>query len=193
VRHADVEYFAIKNHYLDASALVKLVADDADDHPGRELLRRYFDAHTQAFMHTTSYCFVEAISVLKRKLLQKKIDWPTYRTCIQKLLLYRENRLQIDEVDAFQFLGEANLLMTKYEKEKLDFVDCFQILTLRNGRFSIFVGPSSPILITADRALAAAARAEGGTVWECTSEPVPQMPRQNAKAPRAREASHFGQ
>jgi hypothetical protein len=33
-----MDYYAVKVHYFDASALVKLVADDPDEEPGREIL-----------------------------------------------------------------------------------------------------------------------------------------------------------
>jgi hypothetical protein len=36
-----VGYYAIKVHYFDASALVKLVANDPDEEPGRSVLRKY--------------------------------------------------------------------------------------------------------------------------------------------------------
>jgi rRNA-processing protein FCF1 len=41
------------------------------------------------------------------------------------------------------------------------------------GQFKVLVGESQSILITADRELAKAARAEGVRVWECTSEAAP--------------------
>jgi len=36
-------------------------------------------------------------------------------------------------------------------KYKIDFIDCFQIVTIMRGDFKIFVGPSQSILITADQ------------------------------------------
>ena len=50
-----------KVHYLDASALVKLVADDPDAEPERDAIRHYDQQHTT--MLTTSYCVSEAFSV----------------------------------------------------------------------------------------------------------------------------------
>ena len=32
-----MDYYAIRVHYVDASALVKLIADDPDEEPGREI------------------------------------------------------------------------------------------------------------------------------------------------------------
>ena len=44
-------------------------------------------------------------------------------------------------------------------------------MTILHGQFRQLGPPSKSILITADRGLALAARAEGARVWECTSEP----------------------
>jgi hypothetical protein len=82
------------------------------------------------------------------------------------------NTFRTDEVPILEpiVIREAERLIAKY---KIDFVDCFQIVTIMRGKFRIFNGPSQSILITADRELSRVARAEGARVWECTSEPAP--------------------
>jgi hypothetical protein len=60
------EYWC-KAHYLDASALVKLVDDSAGESEGRDALRKYCNDH--ASMYSTSYCLAEAFGVFKRKFL----------------------------------------------------------------------------------------------------------------------------
>ena len=55
----------------------------------------------------------------------------------------------------------------------LDFIDSIQIVTLLKGTYSGLVGTSQSLFITADRALAVAARKEGARVWDCTSEAAP--------------------
>ena len=67
-------------------------------------------------------------------------------------------------------MTEAERLIKQH---KIDFLDCFQIVTILHGKFRVLGPDSKSILITADRALAKAARAEGARVWECTSEPPP--------------------
>ena len=75
--------------------------------------------------------------------------------------------LQIDEVSILSpnVRNEAQRLIQTY---KIDFLDCFQVVTILRGR-----NRSNSILVTADRQLAKAARAEGARVWECTSEVAP--------------------
>jgi hypothetical protein len=55
-------------HYLDASALVKLVAEDADDEPGRAVLRSFYWENT-ANVYATSFSVAESLSAFKSKLL----------------------------------------------------------------------------------------------------------------------------
>lgn len=164
-------YYAIKAHYLDASALVKLVADDADEEPGRDALRTYYYSH--ASRYATSYCVTEAFSAFKLKFLRNQISEADYvryvRTFIQRII---GGNLQIDEVEILKpiVFREAERLIKKY---KIDFIDCFQIVTVLHGQYRVLVDESQSMLITADRELAKAARGEGARVWECTSEPAP--------------------
>ena len=160
-----------KAHYLDASALVKLVDDSAGESRGRDALRKYYNEH--AGMYATSYCLAEAFGVFKRKFLQHQITNDQYLKYVQDLVGRTVGwKLQIDEVDILLPIvwTEAARLISKYQ---VDFLDCFQIVTALHGRARVLVGESKSILITADRELAKAARAEGARVWECMSEPAP--------------------
>jgi predicted nucleic acid-binding protein len=163
--------YAVKAHYLDASALVKLVAEDADEEPGRAALRAYYYGHSSKY--ATSYCVTEAFSAFKLKFLRKKITEEQYiqyvRSFIQRII---GSNLQVDEVPILTPLvfKEAERMI---QKHKIDFIDCFQIVTVLHGKYRVLVGVSQSILITADRGLAKAARAEGARVWECTTEPPP--------------------
>jgi hypothetical protein len=60
------------------------------------------------------------------------------------------------------------------QRSQLDLSDAFQILSVKKGYFSVLVNDSSTVLVTADRGLASAARAEGLRVWNLMSEPAPQ-------------------
>ena len=163
--------YAVKVHYLDASALVKLVADDPDEEPGRDVLRQYYREHSSRY--ATSYCVTEAFSAFKLKFRRGKITEDQYIKYVKKFIdgVIGAN-LRIDEVPILNPLvfTEAERLFQKY---KIDFIDCFQIVTILTGQFRFLCSDSKSILITADRALATAARAEDARVWEVTTEPAP--------------------
>ena len=60
------------------------------------------------------------------------------------------------------------------DRYSLDLSDAFQILSVKEGFFSGLSGGSRTILVTADEALAKAARQEGLRVWNFLKEPVLQ-------------------
>ena len=164
-------YFAAKAHYFDASALVKLVANDEDEEPGRAELRDYYDAETNHF--ATSYCVTEALSAFKSKFIRHRINQDEYINYVDTFIrTVIGANLKIDEVPILSVAvtDEAKRLVKAY---KIDFLDAFQIVTVLNGRHRHGAGESKSILITADRSLARAARDEGARVWECTSEDAP--------------------
>jgi len=169
-----LEYFSetIKAHYLDASALVKLVADDQKEEPGRKTLREYYRQHT-GFL-ATSHCVSETLNVLKVKhMYRHELSQADYLDTISRFIKgIIGGKLQIDELPILspKLLQEAEILISKYG---LDFVDCAQIVTVKHGRFSVLVGDSKSVLITADKELAKVAKKEGVRVWECTTEVPP--------------------
>lgn len=78
--------YSLKAHYLDASALVKVVADDPDEEPGRKALHDYLyggGSHEHAHMYATSLCVTEALSVYKRKFLRGQILEDKYIQYVQ--------------------------------------------------------------------------------------------------------------
>jgi len=163
-----------KAHYLDASALVKLVADDSDEEPGRDVLREYYWRHI-ASVYATSYCITETLSAFKGKHQRGRITQDQYIKYVRDFTLrIIGGNLREDEVPILNplVLTEAERLMRKH---KIDFLDCFQILTIMHGHFHVLGPHSKSLLITADQGLARAARAEGVRVWECTSEPSPRL------------------
>lgn len=167
-----MEREAVKVHYLDASALVKLVADDEDDEPGRDALREYYRNDTN-FM-TTSHCLCEAFSIFKVKYLYRnKINQEEYLRYIKAFITnVVGGKLEIDDIPILspKLLSEAENLIKKYN---LDFIDSVQIVTILHGKYSVLCADSKSILITADGDLAKAARAEGARVWNCKSERSP--------------------
>jgi predicted nucleic acid-binding protein len=166
-----MDYHAIKVHYFDASALVKLVADDIDEAPGRDVLRKYFWQHAHPG-YTTSFCVAEAFGAFKLKFLRKKISQKQYVDYVRNFIRETGNHFKVNEVNILDpvVVTETERLVAKY---KIDFIDCFQVVTIMRGEFSFLAGPSQSILITADRELAVAARAERARVWECTREAAP--------------------
>lgn len=158
-----------KTHYLDASALIKLLIDIPEENVGREALRAYF--YGNANFHMTSLCFAEAFGVLKVKYFNlKKINEEEYLTAIEKLIW---GRTQIDDVPikSYDILQEAKRLISNHN---LDLSDAMQIVTIMRGTYSFLARGSKSILITADAKLAKAARAEGVRVWNCYTESNPK-------------------
>jgi predicted nucleic acid-binding protein len=163
----------IRAHYLDASALVKLVADDPDEVNGKDVLRAYYRSHCSS-MYATSYCVAETLSVFKAKLNHRKITAERYIGYVQDFIRRIVGvNLRIDELPILSptALIEGEQIFTKYG---IDFIDCFQIVTILHGRFCVLGPNSQSILITADEGLAKAAIAEGARVWNCARDPAPQ-------------------
>ena len=55
--------------------------------------------------------------------------------------------------------------MTENHQNKIDFIDALQIVDILEGPYKIFSGPSRTLLITGDKKLKDATRAEGVDVW----------------------------
>lgn len=160
---------AMRTHYLDASAIVKLLVDE----DGSAVIREYFQG--QSIFHTTSFCFAETLGVLKVKCFQRKeISENEYSLATWHLLsLIGDKSIEIEDntdiwrPDVFVAIRE---IVRKYS---FDFSDAFQLYTMKQGMLSIFGYESTPILITADEKLARAAFAEGLRSWDCMKEPEP--------------------
>ncbi len=160
----DFERWA-KAHYLDASALVKLVIDSPEEKDGRESLRRY--VYSNSSFYTTSLCFAEALGVIKVKYWnKKKISMEQYLYAFCRLYNFT-----INEVPIGASYPEMERIVRLYN---IDVADAMQIVTLKNGMFSALGQGSKTILITADKALAEAADKEGLRVWNCKKEPWPK-------------------
>jgi predicted nucleic acid-binding protein len=159
---------AIRTHYLDASAIVKLFIDEDNS----DILRKYFNDHST--FYTTSLCFSEAIGVLKVKwLYRKEITKKQYLAASNDLMAsFAYESIGIDEIEIKdrEVFREVERLIQSYS---LDISDAFQIYTLKKGFFSVLAGDSKPILVTGDSKLADATRQEGLRVWDCMTEPAP--------------------
>lgn len=167
----------IRIHYMDASAVLKLVLSE----PGSKELREYFE--NESCFTTTSLCFSEALGRLKQKhFYERTMGDEEYFACCDELLAYvAGDDLDIEDIeikdrDVFRYV--ENLVRSynngKSNKKKIDLSDAFQIASVKRNYFSRFdKSDSKPILITGDKALADAARNEGLRVWYCIDETPP--------------------
>jgi predicted nucleic acid-binding protein len=153
---------------LDASAAVKLVLQER----GSEQLRSYFP--DRASFYITSVCLAEALSVFKRKRLRDEISEKKYLTMCSLLLGYLRNppRIRVDEIElsSVDTFAKAEEIARRH---KLDLSDSLQLVSVRHARSSSCVPGFKTVFITADRALASAATAEGLRVWNCEEEAEP--------------------
>jgi predicted nucleic acid-binding protein len=171
----------LKVHYLDASALVKLVVKE----DGSDAIEAYMKREGMSSFKATSLCFAEALSVLKRKHQHKPdhIDqdtWDnTYFTAAEDLIdyvRYRNDLIHTGQILLVDVAIADSNVFVKVEKickqHSIDIIDAYQIVTVQRDHFSQFPG-AEPLFITADKRLGKAARAEGLCVWNCLKEPAP--------------------
>ena len=158
----------IKASHLDASAAVKLVLQER----GSEQLRSYFAS--PANFYITSVCLAEALGVFKRKRLRDEISEKQYLTTCHLLLGYLRNppRIHMDEIElsSVDIFAKAEEIARRHQ---LDLSDSLQLVSVKHGRSSSCVPGFKTLFITADRALASAAKAEGLRVWNCEEEAAP--------------------
>jgi predicted nucleic acid-binding protein len=154
---------------FDASALAKLYIDE----PGCKALRRFWRA--QPTRYTTPFCFYETLGILKRQRLKQKDPFTKegYLRCVAELTAwFRASSSRIQDLD-FTDLEVFADAMKLAQRTDLDLSDAFQLLSMQAGYFSVLVGGSATLLVTADEALAKAARDRHLPVWDCMREPIP--------------------
>jgi len=160
---------ALRANCFDASALLKRYIQEE----GSETLRAYW--HSESTRYTTSLCFYEALTLLKVcHFYRKTIDLAEYKKATLDLCAwYGSVSKQVPELN---FLSPEVFFASQRTAEKhgLDLSDAFQIHSVQEGFFSNMCGDSKTYLVTADKKLAKAARAEGLRVWDIMSEPAPQ-------------------
>ena len=154
--------------FFDASALVKLYVSEV----GSEAVQAFFNS--EATKYTTSFCFYEALSILKSKWKnQGLLTQDQYlEACIRLAAWYGFNQRWIKNPD----LTDAEVLFEARDLAKahaLDMSDALQLLTVRDGYFSSFVSGSRTIFVTADRELASVAGLIGLRVWNLLDDPPP--------------------
>ncbi len=153
---------------FDASALVKLYTEEM----GSDIVRTYFDREPTKY--ATPFCFYEALNVLKVKWkYRNEITRDEYLDAAFRLTAWFD--AMSGYIDDIEFLSPQTFVEAKHlvEQTGLDLSDAFQILSVKAGYYSGMTGGSSTILVTCDRDLASAARAEGLRVWYCLEEQAP--------------------
>ena len=122
----------------------------------------------------TSVCLAEALGVFKRKRLRDEISEKQYLATCYVLLGYLRSppRIRVDEIElsSLDTFAKAEEIARRH---KLDLSDSLQLVSVKHGRSSSCVPGFKTVLITADRALASAAKAEGLRVWNCEEEAAP--------------------
>ena len=159
---------AVRASCFDASALLKRYVDE----DGSAVVRSYWAREPTKF--TTSLCFHEALTLLKvSHFYRKQLDRPQYRRATLDLCAWFAAVSK--DIPELSFLSPAGFFAAQRisERHDLDLSDAFQIVSLKEGFFSVLSGESQTVLVTGDQALAEAAREEGLRVWNVLTEPPP--------------------
>ena len=158
---------ALRTHYLDTSAILKLLFEE----DGSQQLREYFREHSIFF--TTSLCFAETLGAIKARYVRKEFPHEKYLFICHRFMMFVTNRnIAIEEISIVNH--PVNHFVEKFAEDYgLDISDAFQLYTLKESFVNKFGGESKTILITADEALADAARKEQLRVWDCLRENPP--------------------
>ena len=163
---------SLRPHFLDASALVKLVADE----PGSGVFRKYFKSNS--WFVTSQLCIAEALGVIKRHWQRGSMTDERYFAGAWEILFSNRDggriRLVPEHLGQLEAFAEARRLSSAHD---LDLSDALQLHVLRQGSLAPYCEGSQAVIVTADRALARAARAEGLLAWDCLAEAAPPRSR----------------
>ena len=153
---------------LDASVLVKKYTTEE----GSDRLREFLNG--EPTQYTTPICFFEALGVLKVKhFYRKEINRQVYDNAAFELTAWFSCiRNDIKDIEFFS-PSIFKLSQDIAKKYCLDIADAFQILSVKQGFFSVLAGESQTILVTADSDLAKAAKKENIKVWNCLTADIP--------------------
>ena len=158
-------------NFFDASALVKVYSRES----GSKVVRDYFLRRAPA-RYTTPFCFYEALNILKSKWkYQGKMSETQYHKAASDLVIwYSRARVtrNLNDVD-LTAPDVLRVVQGVAQKHSLDLSDALQIVSVKFGPLSHLVNESQTVLVTADRGLAYAARAEGLRAWDVLTEPEP--------------------
>lgn len=160
-------------NFFDASALVKVFAREPDG----ERVRSYWQDESPT-KYTSPFCLYEALSILKglwknRKPPRYTINEEQYHKAAWQLITWyaAATRYSKDlDLHDHVVLREA---LSLSQRHSLDLSDAFQILCVKEGRYSRLIQDSQTLLVTADGELAKAAAIEGIKSWNCLAGDPP--------------------
>jgi hypothetical protein len=146
----------LKFHYYDANCLVKLVIEEN----GFEKLRKHFYGRGSIAV-TTSFCFYEALGVLKTKWSKKNredsISQELYLSASEELCaLVEDGNIQLEDLPFYdrESFRESEKITQQYG---IDLSDSFQLITLKKGMMARLQTSINPELITEDKCIGKAA------------------------------------
>lgn len=122
----------IHTHYLDASAIIKLLVKEG----GSDTLEKYIKHHSN--FRTTSLCLAEALGALKvKRFYKKEMDDEAYFAASEILLgQVSSGEIEIEDIK----ISDRNIFHEVEQlsrKHSLDLSDGLQIYTLQKGFFSV--------------------------------------------------------
>ncbi len=156
----------IRKTFLDASALIAWLLHPDKPEPGGERLSEYL-RRPKRQPYSNNPCLTEVLTRLKWMRYHKEITDAGYFMRIDLLKTRIDHRtLHISEFNYWkkEYMDRALELVKKHQT-KIDYVDALQIVDILEGPFNVFSGPSRILLVSTDRALVVAARAEGVDAW----------------------------
>jgi predicted nucleic acid-binding protein len=165
LQRIDMNMATVRASFFDASAMLKRYIDEDKS----DVLRRYWDMEPTRF--TSSFCFYEALTRLKAHFRRRDPNGykkSTVDLCAWFSAMLRQTP-ELNFTSPEVFFNASRLA----EKHALDLSDALQILTLQEGYYSRLINNSRTILVTADRSLVRAARAEGLRVWNLMDDDPP--------------------
>ena len=153
-------------HYLDTSALIKLLLYPDIIEDGSEALANYRKQHS--CFRTTDLCVGECLNVLKRKYFkEKQLTKDGYLLCINRLstMTKPQHSLKVINVDLQNdtLFHEASKIVKQHN---IDFVDAIVIILSKSEKVI-------NLLITADKAMWKTAKDKDISVWHCIKEAMP--------------------
>ena len=150
-----------RNHFFDASAIVKMVVTE----PGSRKVMGLLDECGIAY--TSWLLLAEALGCLKRKFLEGSLTGEAYGQAVCALLAY-VNGGDLEPIDVHVEHGKAVLSTHQLEMSafhqafpKLDVADVLQLTIIKDSFLAHYMGDQRTHLITADDTLGKVAVAEG--------------------------------
>lgn len=164
----------IRAVFLDASALLAWILHPDKPEPGGKPLSEYLRCPEHR-SYSNSSCLTEVLVRLKWMRHHCEITDAGY--FMKANLLHTRIHHKTLKISEFNYWtkgvsDKAFELVKKYQN-KIDYIDAVQIVDVLEGPYKNFAGPSRTLLITKDKKLRDAARAEGVEVWFPAEEVAP--------------------